>query len=111
MVTEDCCPRLILSERQRDILQGLVRRTHCPQAIALRAKVLLGADAGWGATEIGHKLGCSRELARRWRERFAEVQAGWGTDAQEWDDDRLRGKIVEILEDRERSGAPAKFTP
>ncbi len=111
MVMEDCRVRLVLSARQRCILQGLVRRTHCPQTIVLRAKVLLVSEEGLGPTEVGQKLGGSRERVRRWRDRFGEVQAAWGSDAQEWDDDTLNEKIVEVLEDRERSGAPAKFAP
>jgi putative transposase len=102
---------LVLSEAQRRILESLVRRTLCPQAIALRAKVVLSAGGGRGMTEVGRELGCSRELARRWRDRFAAAVAGWGEAAGEWDADTLTDKVVGVLEDRERSGAPSKFTP
>lgn len=112
MVTDDPRTRqLILSEIQRRILESLVRRTLCPQAVALRAKVVLAADEGLGMARIGRELGCSRELARRWRDRFADAQARWGASADLWDADTLTDKIVELLEDRERSGAPATFTP
>jgi putative transposase len=112
MVTDDPHPlQLALSENQRRILEALVRRTHCPQAIALRAKIVLAADEGLGMTQIGKNLGCSRELARRWRDRFAEGQANWGASADQWDFDTLADKVVELLQDLERSGAPAKFTP
>lgn len=112
MVTDDLHARpLVLSAIQRRILESLVRRTHCPQAIALRARVALAADEGQGMTEIGRKFGCSRELARRWRDRFADAQARWGESAAQWDANVLTNKIVELLEDRERSGAPATFTP
>jgi len=112
MVTEDPRTRqLILSESQRRILESLVRRTHCPQAIAIRAKIVLAADEGLGMTRIGQNLGCSRDLARRWRDRFAEGQARWGPSADQWDLDTLTDKVIELLQDNERSGAPAKFTP
>ena len=111
MVTDDPGQQLVLSEPQRRILESLTRRTLCPQAVALRAKVVLAVDKGHGMARIGRDLNCSRELARRWRDRFAAAQASWGATADQWDADTLTDKIVELLEDRERSGAPAKFTP
>jgi putative transposase len=103
--------QLVLPDRQRRILEAVVRRTHCPQAIAQRARVVLAASEGKGMSEIGREVGCSRELARRWRDRFARAQANWGTAAGEWDEDTLTDKVVSLLEDRERPGAPATFTP
>jgi len=111
MVTDDPGQQLVLSEPQRRILESLTRRTLCPQAVALRAKVVLAVDKGHGMARIGRDLTCSRELARRWRDRFVAAQASWGAAADQWDADTLTDKIVELLEDRERSGAPAKFTP
>lgn len=112
MVTDDTRTRhLILPQTQRRILEALVRRTHCPQAIAIRAKIVLAADEGLGMTQIGQDLGCSRDLARRWRDRFAAGQARWGASVDQWDLDTLTDKIIEVLQDNERSGAPAKFTP
>jgi putative transposase len=102
--------QLALSENQRRVLETMVRRTHCPQALAVRAKIVLAAGAGLGPARIGREVGCSRELARRWRDRFAEGQAGWGASAEEWDFDTLTDKVIALLQDRERSGAPAKFT-
>jgi len=112
MVKDDRGTRqLTLSESQRSVLEGMVRRTRCPQAIAVRAKILLAAGDGLGMSRIGRTLGCSRELARRWRDRFARSQADWGAADDEWDLETLTQKIAEALEDRERSGAPATFTP
>jgi putative transposase len=103
--------QILLPENQRRILEAMVRQTHCPQAIALRARIILAADEGVGMSQIGRNLGCSRDLARRWRDRFARSQAQWGAAAGEWDLDTLSGKVADALEDQERSGAPAKFTP
>jgi len=114
MVTADPCasPRaLSLSEAQRRVLQSLIRRTLCPQAIALRAKVVLAAAQGKRVSEVAAESGCSRELARRWRDRFGAAVAGWGEAAGQWDLATLTDKVVAVLEDRERSGAPSKFTP
>ena len=89
----------------------MVRRTLCPQAIALRAKILLAADAGQSMTQIGQDLGCSRQVAARWRDRFTASQAEWGSAAAEWDVETLTQKVADSLEDLERSGAPATFSP
>lgn len=112
MVTDDSRTRhFTLPDNQRRILEALVRRTHCPQAIAVRAKIVLAADDGLGMTQIGRNLGCSRELARRWRDRFAEGQARWGASADPWDFDALTDKVIELLQDCERSGGPFSKIP
>src|SRR5947208_16761046 len=113
MVTDDPrrSTRLILPGRQRRVLETLVRRTHCPQAIAQRARVVLAAADGLGMADAGRRVGCSREVARRWRDRVIAARAAWGAAADEWDEATLAGKLVGLLEDRERPGAPATFTP
>jgi putative transposase len=103
--------QLVLPDSQRRVLEAVVRRTLCPQAIAVRARVVLAAAEGSGMSEIARQVGCSRELARRWRDRFAQAQVDWGTAAETWDADTLTDKVVSLLEDRERPGAPATFTP
>lgn len=114
--------RLCLTEKQRSILQRIVRKTHCPKIIALRAGLVLAADEGLAPMAAARRLHCSRELARRWRDRFAKAQAGWVVepspasdpavdDAADADDARLTGRILDVLEDLPRSGPPRKFEP
>jgi Homeodomain-like domain len=102
---------IVLSQIQSEILEGIVRQRHCPQAIALRARVVLLAGQGVENMRIARQLACHRDLARRWRGRFADAQERWAGQSQDWDAQVWREKIAEVLEDRERSGAPAKFTP
>jgi len=122
MVTaEPFTGRLVLGEKQRSILEQMVRRTHCPKIIALRAGLVLAADEGLAPTAAAKRLGCSRELARRWRDRFATAQAGWATQPPSAStpaiadvddaDARLTGQILDALEDRPRSGPRPTFTP
>jgi len=111
--------RLSLTEKQRSILEQIVRRTHCPKIIALRAGLVLAADQGLAPKAAGNRLGCSRELARRWRDRFAMAQAGWASQPPPASDPaivddadaRLTGQILDVLEDRPRSGPRPTFTP
>jgi putative transposase len=121
---------LNLTEKQRSVLQMIVRKTHCPKIIALRAGLVLAADEGLSPTATGKRLHCSRQLAGRWRDRFAVAQPSWaelvtsdavvdkGTDPVDNIGDadpeaqaqaRLTRQILDVLEDRPRSGAPRKF--
>ena len=102
---------IVLREVQRGILEGMVRQTHCPQAIALRARVILLAGQGLANAGIARQLTCDRDLVRRWRGRFADAQQQWSGQSQDWDQGVWTEKIAGVLEDRERSGAPPKFTP
>jgi putative transposase len=111
VMAEPSCRPLILSDSQRSILRSIVRKTHAPQAIVLRARLVLAAAKGQGPSEAGREMGCSRNLARLWAGRFAAAQQSWGEAADKWDSDVLTGKLLDALEDRERSGAPATFTP
>ena len=112
MVTADPDTQaVVLSANQRSILESIVRRSLCPQAIATRAKVVLAAGEGLGSVWIARRVGCSRDLARRWRARYQAAQQAWGPGAAEWDLEALAGKIEETLADDYRSGAPGKFQP
>jgi transposase len=112
MVTaEPSSSQFVLSDPQRSILESIVRKTHCPQAISLRARLVLAAVDGQGPSEAGREVGCSRNVARLWRERFAQAQQGWGEAADKWDHGVLTEKVLDVLEDRERPGAPSTFTP
>ena len=102
--------QIVLTAIQRSILQALVRRARCPQAVALRARVLLAAGQGLENAEIARRLGCHRDLVRRWRGRFAEAQQRWEGQTQDWEEAVWTQKLVELLGDRPRSGAPPTFT-
>jgi putative transposase len=112
MVTAEPNSRqLVLSEAQRSILQSIVRKTHCPQAIVMRARAVLAAAAGMGPSEAAEEIGCSRHVARVWRERFVQARQDWGEAADTWNREVLTDKTLDALEDLERSGAPCTFTP
>ena len=72
----------VLSDAQRLILESIVRKTHCPQAIALRARLVLAAAAGLGPSDAAREMGCSRKVARLWPQRFARARREWGEAAE-----------------------------
>jgi putative transposase len=89
---------LRLEEGERLELQQLVDRHKTPQQIALRAQIILRADAEQTHRQIARGLNISRDMARHWRERWLDT-AGRGQS------------VLERLQDAERPGTPAKFTP
>jgi putative transposase len=89
--------RLNLSDGERDQLQQLIDRHNTPQQIALRAKIILMASEGQNHREIARSLDINRQMARLWRNRWLE------TEGKEL-------SILQRLQDRERVGAPVKFS-
>jgi putative transposase len=112
MVTaEPVLPRLILNDSEICVLQSIVRKSRCPQAIALRARAVLAAARGLNPSDAGRELGCTRLVARCWPERFAQARQQWGDAANHWSEKVLTDKVLDALEDAERCGAPTTFTP
>lgn len=87
-------PSLALTDDQRRDLTALVRAHSTPQAVALRARIVLrAADADRPTNlRVAHDLGCSNRTVACWRARFLE--AG-----------------VAGLQDAPRSGRPPVFSP
>jgi transposase-like protein len=81
-----------LSTEERAELEHRAACYTRPHREVLRAKLVLMAADGETNTEIGERLGMSREAVGRWRRRFCE--------------ERLEG-----LEDKARSGRPRRFPP
>jgi transposase len=65
-------PRIILSQNARTDLQAIARAHSTPQALALRARIILRAAALDRPTNctIGHELGCSNLTVGKWRRRY-----------------------------------------
>jgi transposase len=83
---------VILGSRRKARLEAIVRRPSSPQALVLRARIVLLAGAGWPNSRIAAERGCVVNTARTWRRRFA------------------RGGMP-ALADRPRSGRPEVYGP
>jgi transposase len=83
---------LHLTSRRRRKLLAMAGAASCPQAIALRARIVLLAADGLANRAIAADLGCGEPTVRRWRLRF-----------------RRHG--VPGLFDRPRSGRPETYGP
>jgi transposase len=62
--------RLVLSPSERQRLQEWARRPKTGQALALRARIILGAASGTSNTGVAEELGVSAQMVGKWRRRF-----------------------------------------
>src|SRR5215216_3267942 len=61
-----------LTDDERAVLEGLLRRRTSARGLAQRAEIVLEAAAGRSNTDIARRLRVSRPTVTRWRRRFAE---------------------------------------
>jgi len=99
---------ITLSPPQQAVLEGLLRQHSCPQALVLRAQIVIGAAALQRNEPLAQRLGCSPKTVRKWRGRWASAQSQLA--AAEADPRDLRLTIAAILADAPRPGAPDTFT-
>jgi putative transposase len=93
---------------QEAVLTTLVRRTTCPQALALRAKLVLEAAAGQRNEPLARQFGCTPKTVRKWRARWADAAARLA--AVDDDPAALARTVAAVLADAPRAGAPGTFT-
>ena len=99
---------LTLSPPQHTVLEALLRQHSCPQALALRARIVLGAATGQRNEPLARHLGCTPKTVRKWRARWVAAEAPLA--AAEAAPHELRSTIAGVLADAARSGAPDTFS-
>lgn len=82
------------AERERDELHGLMRQRTCPQHPALRARIVLVADAGVGIRPSAERLGITRTTVCQWRRRWVATPGA---------------RVAERLADAPHPGAPVLY--
>lgn len=65
-------PPLNLKEEENKILEQWTRRSKTAQALALRARIVLGCGAGKTSTTVAQELRICRPTVGKWRRRFLE---------------------------------------
>ena len=104
-------PELIeLTATQEAILERIVRREKSPQQLVRRCHIILDANAGAPNEQIAKTLGVSSNTVRTWRSRWAQesgILAACETEETEKD---YCTRIVNLLSDLPRSGAPPTFS-
>ncbi len=102
---------IIVTARQRQVLEGIVRRASSPQQQVARAKIILVAAAGANNEQVGRRVGVSRETVRLWRDRWGERQEALVAAEVEGGDAAVGAVVRGVLADEPRPGAPARFSP
>ncbi|MFI1781781.1 helix-turn-helix domain-containing protein [Streptomyces rubiginosohelvolus] len=82
---------LELSDHERSVLRGWLRKQTASQTLVLRSRIVLACAEGLPNARVADDLGVSRETVRKWRSRFVA--------------NRLEGLV-----DQPRSGAPRRIT-
>ena len=98
-----------LTEKQRHLLQQVIRCEKSMQQSVRRARIILLTDSGVTNEQIATQLKLNRLTVRTWRNRWtetAEVLAA--AEAQETDKDYQR-RILDLLEDNPCRGCPFHF--
>jgi transposase len=65
-------PEIVLSDEEREVLDGLIRSKLTSVRLSLRARIVLLAAQGLQNKEIARALDVGRIQASRWRERYIE---------------------------------------
>jgi transposase len=71
---------VVLSEEERQVLDGWARRRKTAQALALRSRIVLACADGSAVSAVAAELGISRATAGKWRSRFLESRLEGLTD-------------------------------
>ncbi len=99
---------LAVSLAQQGVLTALLRRASCPQALALRARIVLGAAGDQRNQPLARHLGCTAATVRKWRGRWGRATPQ--LLAVDGDPAALASAIAAALADAPRPGTPATFT-
>jgi len=89
-------PEIVLSPDERQELMTLTRAHKTPQHVSFRAQLILKLADGHNIRKAADALSTSRLTVRRWRRHWLE---------------RSEGCVLERLQDAQRPGTPATFSP
>ena len=72
---------LVVTEREREVLERWSRRAKSSQALAQRSRIVLGCAAGKSNKEVAAEVGVWPQTVGKWRQRFLEDRLdGLGDD-------------------------------
>ncbi len=102
--------KIVITERQKAILERIIRQSTSPQRLVTRAWIVLLGFEGQLNEEIAEEVGLCPDHVGIWRRRWATawrrlvaIECSEGVKA-------LRKAVEELLSDAPRSGWPGKFT-
>jgi len=106
---------LEMKERHKKELTRIVSKHKSGQQLVKRSRILLMAGAGISNSQIQRELQMSYHTILSWRKRWVSNYDSLlifesGESGQGMRDSQLHDRILEILKDKPRSGAPKVFT-
>ncbi|MGN7614280.1 helix-turn-helix domain-containing protein [Magnetococcales bacterium HHB-1] len=102
--------RIELTQKQRSVLEKIIRRETCHQRDMRRAKIVLAAEKGMNNQQVGDFVGTTRDSARLWRGRWHAAEEIISLVKEE-NADALEKQILTVLSDEPRPGGPVTFSP
>ncbi len=101
-----------ISQRQRNLLEAIVRRSSAPQRLVKRAQIVLALADGMSPAEVARELDILRQTVYKWRDRWnAQSERLVEVEAKPINDRRLNELLEKVLLDGARIGRPATFSP
>lgn len=102
---------IALSERQKHLLEQIVRAHTNPYRLVQRVQIVLWAAVGMTNTEIASLLRLTRGRVRLWRTRWLIASESLSeAESEGIDDQGLVKKMLLVLADEARGGNPGKFS-
>lgn len=102
---------IVLTERQRAILERISRRQTNPQHLVRRARLILAASTALNNDQVAGDLAIDRGTVRIWRGRWLDAADRLlASEATDPTDQQLHECILSVLADAPRPGAPDTFT-
>jgi len=102
-----------LTEMQGNFLEHTIRKTTSPQRLVCRSQIILNLDNGLSKRKTALKMGIDKKTVQKWANRWSSVQSEL-LEAERSEDLKHKeyfARMVSILNDAPRSGAPPTFTP
>lgn len=103
--------KITLSTEIDKHLKKIASSTTQSYRIVRRAKIILEASRGRNNSFLAEKYDLSRSRVRDWRKRWQDHQEKLEKAEEEGiKEDKIEAMLIEILEDKPRSGKPATYT-
>lgn len=102
--------KVVISERQQEILQTMAFSRSCAKGLAQRAEIILLAFEGYKNEDIAKKLNCERHGVGIWRRRWQHYFQRLTVIECIEKPAALREAIEEVLSDLPRAGCGGTFT-
>ena len=101
--------KVVITERQKDTLEHLVRSSTTTQGLVQRCRIILFAFEGRSNEDIAPLVGLGRHQVGVWRQRWRDQ---WqALILEEFSSpEHLEKAIARLLADEHRPGSPGKFT-